>query len=445
VELRDLVVTPIILTLIYVVAILIRPMVTDEQTRRYFLLGLTARIFGALAVGFIYQFYYGGEGGDTFAYHTYGSRYIYNAFLDSPWKGFDLLFSNGVYKPETYDYSKEIWYFRDPQSFFIIRIATVLDFLTFSSYSATAILFACISFAGAWMLYSVFYKLYPHLHTALAVAVLFIPTVFFWGGGIFKDTLTLAALGAATYLLAQIFIYKKYSVLTFLSLLFCCWVVYSIKKYILLSFMPAAITWIFIRGLANIKSAALKIIVAPLVIIATITAGYFAVIKVAEDDPRYALDKLATTAKITAYDIRYWTGKDAGSGYSLGELDGTFSSMVKLAPQAINVSLFRPYLWEVRNPLMLISAFESLVFLLLTLYVIFTARGSILKSLNNPDIIFCLIFSLVFAFAVGVSTYNFGTLSRYKIPLMPFYSIALVLIYAQLNKLKKQSVLDVTE
>ena len=55
--------------------------------------------------------------------------------------------------------------------------------------------------------------------------------------------------------------------------------------------------------------------------------------EVGETSDRYRLDKIAETAQVTAYDIRYWTGKDAGSGYSLGELDGTYWSMIKLAPR----------------------------------------------------------------------------------------------------------------
>ena len=38
-----------------------------------------------------------------------------------------------------------------------------------------------------------------------------------------------------------------------------------------------------------------------------------------------------------------------------------------------------------------------------------------------------MFFALTIAFAVGVSTYNFGTLSRYKILALPFYICALVL------------------
>jgi len=49
--------------------------------------------------------------------------------------------------------------------------------------------------------------------------------------------------------------------------------------------------------------------------------------------------------------------------------------------------------------------------------------------MNDPTIQFCLIFSVIFAFAVGISSYNFGALSRYKIPCLPFYAVALVLIH----------------
>lgn len=93
---------------------------------------------------------------------------------------------------------------------------------------------------------------------------------------------------------------------------------------------------------------------------------------------------------------------------------------------------------------MLLSALESLAFVWITLYVLYKARGKIISTLKNPEVAFCLIFSIVFAFSVGISTYNFGTLSRYKIPLIPFYLIGLGLIY-YLNNERKFSELEDTE
>jgi len=151
-----------------------------------------------------------------------------------------------------------------------------------------------------------------------------------------------------------------------------------------------------------------------------------------EEDSKYSIDKIAKTSMITAYDIRYgWGAREGiGSGYSLGELDGTWQSMLSLAPGGINVALFRPYLWEVRNPLMLLSALESLITLFFTLYVLFGVGLKFPRYLKS-EVIFCFVFVLIFAFGVGISSYNFGTLSRYKIPLLPYYFSALALIYSQ--------------
>ena len=90
--------------------------------------------------------------------------------------------------------------------------------------------------------------------------------------------------------------------------------------------------------------------------------------------------------------------------------------MLTLAPQAINVSLFRPYLWEVNNPLMLLSALESFFLLIFCIIVIVKCNIKIWKFLLQPDILFTLLFSIPFAFAVGVSTFNFGTLVRSRDP-----------------------------
>ncbi len=442
-ELRDFIVTPITLLVVYIVAFMVRPRVTDPTTRVYFLPALSVKIFGALSVGIIYQFYYGG--GDTFNYHSHGSRHIWEAFVDSPIKGFRLLVNDGTTYTDIYRYASKILFFTDPQSYSIVKIAAILDLFTFSSYSATAVLFAVISFIGMWMFFLTFYEQYPMLHRWLAIASFFIPSVFFWGSGLLKDTITIGCLGIATYQVYRIFIKKKFSIRHLTLLAIALYGLYSIKIYILLTFLPAAIVWSFLANLNAIKSPVLRFMLAPFMISAAIVLGYFAMLKAGEDNKKYALNSLAKTAQITAYDIRYYTGRDAGSGYSLGELDGTFSSMFKLAPQAVNVSLFRPYLWEVKNPLMLLSAAESALLLILCIYILLKKNLKIFSSLSNFNVLFALIFSISFAFAVGVSTFNFGTLVRYKIPLLPFFLVAIILILHHSKSDKNVAELERTE
>jgi hypothetical protein len=423
----DLIVTPLAFFLIMALAYLLRKTTASNETKRYFYPALLLKIVGALGVGFIYQFYYGG--GDTFTFFTHGASHVFDAFVDDIGTGFKLLTSNGEFDPETYKYSSKIWTYRDASSFFVVRIASILSLISFNAYSSVALWFAFLSFWGLWLMYQAFYRIYPELNKQFAIAIFFIPTVFFWGSGILKDTLTLGATGFLVYAFIQIFFERRRIVLNILLALIMAYVIFNIKLYILLSIAPALIVWFFVYRVGRISQVALRILLAPVFIGLGVLIAFLLAREVGETSDRYRLDKIAETAQVTAYDIRYWTGKDAGSGYSLGELDGTYWSMIKLAPSAVNVSLFRPYLWEVNNPLMLLSALEALALLLLVVYILWKNRFKlVIQSLKSPIILFCLIFSLLFAFGVGISTYNFGTLSRYRIVMIPFFLIALFLI-----------------
>jgi hypothetical protein len=442
-EIRDFIVTPIYFILFLILAYLVRPYLTDENTRRYFYPALLLKFFGAIGLGLIYQFYY--EGGDTFNFHTGGSRIIWEAFFESPTAALSMIFSNGTHTPEYFNYSSRIYFFSDSPSFFVIRVAAIIDILTYSSYSATALFFAFYSFIGGWLLFLTFYKRYQYLHFWIAIGCLFIPSVFFWGSGILKDTLVMGGLGIILWALDGLLVERRVSIFKIALLILAIWSVFSLKKFILQAYLPSAIIWLYLSNLNQIKSAVLRLMVLPFVIVLSIVGAYYATIKIGENDKRYSVENLVKTSQITARDIRFQSGRLAGSGYELSEFfDGSLGSGLRLAPQAINVTLFRPYLWEVKNPLMLISALENLVFLLVTLYIVLRRGYGALGKIFNPEVAFCFTFSITYAFAVGVSTYNFGTLARYKIPLMPFYFVGLVILYDLVSP-KKTEVLESTE
>jgi len=440
---KDLIVTPIILLIVYFLAYIARDKFTDKNTRGYFIPALTVKIIGALALGFLYQFYY--DGGDTFNLFHRDSRLIWEALMKSPVDGLKILLLGSNSLLETYEYSSRMISIDDLPSLSVVRIAGFFSLFTGNAYSANAILFACFSFVGSWALFQVFYRRFLANHFLLAISVLFVPSVAIWGSGILKDTITLGALGFATYAVDKVFLQKESVIPNGVLLIIALLMIFYIKKYILLCFVPAAIIWLYLANLSAIKSIAIKLLTAPMAIAMVIAGSYFAVLKIGEGDRRYALENLAQTAQITAYDIRYWTGREAGSGYTLGELDGTYSSLIRLAPKAVNVSLFRPFLWEVNNVLMLFSSLESSFILIFTLWLFLQLFPTNFKFLLRPEVLFCLVFSITFAFAVGVSTFNFGSLARYKIPLIPFYLVALTTLHHYVKRERKSSRLALTE
>ena len=441
-ELKDFFITPLFVILIFAIAYILRPFVTERQNRRYFIPGLTMKIIGALAVGFIYQFYYGG--GDTFTYFHLGSKYIWEAFRDSPILAFKLIFTGTEYSGDTFQYAANIYTYGDPSSYFVVRVAGLFDILTFHTYSATAVLFAFMSFSGLWALYHVLYKMYPKIHFGMAIAVFFIPSVFFWGSGILKDTITIGALGWATWGIYYLFIAQKKLLISGLVLAISLFTIYSIKIYILLCLMPAAILWVFYLRIGGVRNMLLKIIITPVVLTIAGILGYFSIIKIGEDSPRYNIENIAFTAKETAMWIHYVSERSGGSAYSLGDFDYSPAGVARKFLPAIWVTLYRPHLWEVNNIVMLLSALEAFALLLFTLYAIY--HVGFIRSLktisSNPFLIFCFLFSIVFAFAVGITTYNFGSLVRYKIPLYPFFVSGLFILLSYSKRERKRLVLD---
>ncbi len=98
--------------------------------------------------------------------------------------------------------------------------------------------------------------------------------------------------------------------------------------------------------------------------------------------------------------------------------------------------MFRPYIWEARKIIVIPSAIEALFTLSLTTYVFFKVGvwRALLALFSDPVILFCLVFAIIFAFAVGFTSFNFGALARYKIPCLPFYYTAMILLLDKVPK-----------
>jgi hypothetical protein len=433
-ELKDLFITPLYLGLFYGLAFALRSRFTNALTKKYFIPALSVKFLGAIGLGLIYQFYYGG--GDTFNYFNH-VKVVYSAFMDSPTIGLKLLFSHGEYDPATSRYAAMMEWYRAPTEFFVIKIASFFALFCFNTYTVIGLCFAILSFSGMWVMYLTFLRIFPLAYKKLAIAVFFLPSVFFWGSGLMKDSLCIGALGWVFYGFYNAIIRPRKALTAAIFGALGAYVIISVKIYILLSFLPPALFWVFNEYNQKIKSSALRLILKPLFLGLGILVGALGATSLTAGDERYDVEKIGERSKINSY---YLTTQVAnGSAYNIGEFDGSAGSIVKVAPQAIVVSLFRPFLFEARNPVMLLSALEATLFIYLTVSLFY--KTGILKSLRliagEPILSFCFIFSIIFAIGVGVNSGNFGTLVRYKIPLMPFYLGALYIMQFKAKALKR--------
>lgn len=431
----DFVMVPFWLFVIYTGAIVAR--VTRYKTdpaRMFFIPALTLKLVGGIMLGLIYQYYY--QGGDTINYFR-TARAIVNTFLDSPMDGLKLL---------TVDFTKmdpemtliamrhayDNVYWGDSFAYNVSRFVFFTNLLAFNSYYASSLLLSTVSFIGVWGMYRVLYYNYQQLKWELAISVFFIPSVFLWGSGILKDPITIGMLGLLTYGFYRFF-QSNFTSLVGLGLAIPSgYVIYSIKPYILLSYVPFVAIWLGLEVKGKVKNALLRFAITPFLIGVSIIGGVNALNIIGQGVSRYSIDNILSTAVTVKGDLNqsYYYEDKRGSSYNIGSFDDSYTSIIPLAPTAIITTYFRPFLWEVRNPLMFLASLESLMLLILTLATFYRTGIWLFFTLlfRNPFFLFCFGYSISFAFMVGLTSGNFGNLVRYKIPCIPFYVAGLFMM-----------------
>ena len=437
-SLQDLVITPIFFVFFFLLAWFLKPRLSDSLTHKFFIPALVIKFFGAIALGLLYQYYY--NGGDTYNYYYWGSKWIWEAFLESPSLAFQILLSDATLpNGEIYNYTSHMVFYGSGGADFVSRLAGIFAMITGNTYSSIALFFAFYSFLGSWWLFKNLQAVYPTLSRHFALAIFCLPSVVIWGSGLMKDTLVLGSVGFIFGSLISLFETKKGRGSAILLMIIGLYIIYEVKVYVLLCLFPSILIYAYMKFKKSIRSTGMRLVIAPFLFLIMMGASYLGISTIPAEESRYSLEKISGTAQATAWWHGYVSEQQDGSGYTLGSVDYSGSGILTSIIPAINVTLFRPYLWESNSFLMLLSALESFLFLVLTLRLIIN-RNLIEKIkflMSNPLILSFMAFCLTFAFAIGVVTNNFGALVRYKIPILPLFLISLIVLHHIANKRAK--------
>ena len=415
--------------------------VEENPVYRYYLPGLAIKLFSAVVFLLIFTEYYGG--GDTIDYLR-GSISLSNFMFKHPSQFFQILFNQ-------VDFSKSWWFFdmdtkwppyfmwKDSNTRFVIVITSFINTLGLRSFMPTTILIAALSYAGGWKLFLFFTDLYPKLSKQMAIATLFVPSVIFWGSGVMKDTYTYAASAWFVYNIYMVFVKKEKIRLNVALAIINAFIILSIKAYIFAALLPGTIIWMSFDRIKRIKNKALATIIMPVILI--IAFGIIMIVMSALQGQmgRYGSMDTAVKQAQTIQEDLLRSEQYGSNSYNIGTIDGTISGMLKVAPMALIAGMYRPFLWEARNPVMLISGLENFILLILTLYLLFKLKVIRFFQFifSDPVLIFSLMFTIFFMFAVGMASANFGALVRYKIPAMPFFVAS---VFIMLDKYKAYKV-----
>lgn len=407
-----------------------------EPYYAYFTLGLIAKIVGGLGLAFVYTIYY--SGGDTTEYFRNVKSLEGLALFD--FESFWYVLTHPAANSNMLFFNSETGYAvycRDAKAWAVVKIALPIVIISMQSFLATTVMCATISFAGIWRLYKVFVQEFPELKKEMAISFLFIPSVFFWGSGLLKDTFTLSALGFFFASLYTLVVRKEKILGSILTIAVSAYIIISIKPYIMVGLVPALIIWIVQLTVGKINAKTVRVLAIPFVFLVGVGCAYLLMMFMGESLAEYQVESILEKAKITQRDLK--SDYYQGNSFDIGNFESNVPSIIGKFPIATFSAIFRPLIVESNNLVMFFSGFENLILLLFAIRVLILVRviGIFNYFFTHHILTFSLFFSIFFAFSVGLSTSNFGSLVRYKIPSIPYFVASMYIIqYLKLKELK---------
>jgi hypothetical protein len=228
----------------------------------------------------------------------------------------------------------------------------------------------------------------------------FFPGILFWSSILGKDPIML--LGISLYVYSVVAWYQlrrpRYLLTLALGLLIIClirmWVVPIVVAPLMVFVVKAGRSFIWRMALMAIAVLAFVLILPKMQ----------SLLGVSNVEDTFAFRNYAVTAF-----------QGGGSSLAAPKITG-FSDMIVSLPLGIFTALFRPLPWDVRNLFGFLQGLDGLVLLMLLVKAVMRTR---LKELADPILLWAIALILAWAAFYGLTVYNFGTLVRYKLQILP--------------------------
>lgn len=370
----------LILSLVFLVAMVIVSLPVRSRVRRLLLVGLALRIFGGLVYLTLIGEYYGG--GDYILYFREGSNLAEPA-LGSIWD--PAIWVGGQ------------WW----GTYFVARVTGLLFVLTGPTLPGAFIVFSVVSYVGIVAMGLAFHRAYPHVPVdRYLVWIVLFPSLWFWPAGLGKDALVLCGVGLAT-----LGFVGRRDHPTWLLMALGLALVFMVRPQVAatlafgLGVGQWLGSWFRLTPMRMLQSALILTIGIGVVSMAGGTMGL----------------NLFAPEKVEAYlDSRSLAlGRSGGSVVAMSD-DGINPWM---AP--VN-TLFRPFPWEARSVTALLASIEVLLIWGLAWRRRRKIKAFVLAHRRTRLFWLAVVFVVVYATALGMAASNLGLLARQRVHLLPF-------------------------
>jgi hypothetical protein len=350
-----------------------------------------------------------------------------------------------VYMYFRYDnYGFTHYYMLEPRNYTVARFGLPFSLIFNRSFLCISFCISFFSFLGSWQILKMFYEMYPKLYKKLAYAILFLPSLLFWGVSLLKDPICVGAMGYFLYAAYSLFIKKEKFLLSIFTIYIMGFLLFNTKPYILLCLSAVFVLWIFLRFRDKIEDKTLRGLSTGLFVGISMLSAFFLTQGLAQSDDasKFSAEQLVNTVQTqqTTFSRNIGAQEGGGSNFDIGVTSSSPLGLIALFPLGVVNTFFRPFIWDVRSPMMILSALEALAFLAIT-FMCFRRVGigeTFRTIFSDPVIAFCFVFAILFGGIIGATTVNFGALVRYKLPCIPFYAVAFILVMHKSGKFSSE-------
>jgi len=334
---------------------------------------------------------------DSVAFHQMGID-EFNLLFQNPHEYFVNIFQIGY--PQGYgrllDDSHSFW--NNLRTNLLAKMLSVFDLFSLKSFLINTLFYNFLIFFGCVALYKVFIKIFPKSFYQLVVCIFLLPSALFFSAMIHRDGLILLSLSMIIYHLffilnEQQFSWKRIWLITLFLLL-----IFLLRNFVFIALIPMLIAWI----LANKFLKHAFICFMSVYVFTAILFFCSGFISSRANLPQYVSSRQQSFIAL---------GETGSSTITISPLYPNFKSFLMNAPQALNHSLMRPYLWKTNSFQYVPFALEILFIEILFLLLIFYHKKKIVIA---PIIYGCIFFSVTMFLIIGYTVPIIGAVVRYR-------------------------------
>lgn len=340
---------------------------------------------------------------DTWSYH-YNSIQEYNLLYQNPKEYLVNLFRDPYQSGTMKFFGTEDSYWNDLKGNFFIKILSVFNIFSFGNYYTNVIFYSFITLFGPIGVYRVMSDIYPARKWQLLIAVFLIPSFLYWSSGLHKEGFIFLGFSLVIYHFYFGLKRNHFSLTNMLLILLGLLLILVFRNFLIVIVMPALIAW-FIASKFFKKPALVFGICYTIFVIFFFTARY---LNANLNFPQAVVTKQKEFVSLLG-----------NSSVPMKKLEPTFSSFIINTPQAISLSMLRPYLSDVNHLLSLAAAAETELLLGLFVIMLIWKEKTKKQIQSSIFIYFCLFLSFSVLITVGYSVNNIGAIVRYRSIVLP--------------------------